>query len=341
MLLIPTFATFEDAYLGVLEHVSTGYEHVNAPRGNTARECLNVSFAVAEPRERIVYHPARRTNIVFCFAEALWCLWGRDDLDMIGYYAPRLREFSTDGHTLAGTAHGRRLFRTSLGESSQWQHAVDQLTREEATKRAVMTVFSEVELEEVGHPDVSCTIAVQFLLRDQRLHAVVYMRGNDAYTGLACDVFSFSLIQEFTARQLGVQLGRYAHHVGSMHINDTDADRVKHLLAGRDQPRPQFPIHPMPATSWADLKLIEYLEHRLRRDHDRISPHELDRLELDPYWRQVVLLLEIYRQIVHHPDIPVEAESLHVLFPAYRSLIVNRWPERMPAGFTIPAGRRQ
>jgi len=36
---------------------------------------------------------------VFCFAEALWYLQGRDDLEMISYYAPRLARFSSDGRS--------------------------------------------------------------------------------------------------------------------------------------------------------------------------------------------------------------------------------------------------
>jgi thymidylate synthase len=341
MLQTPTFTTFHDAYLAVLRHVSDQPEYRNAPRGNAARECLNLTFTLTNPRDRIVYAPARRTNIVFCYAEALWYLLGRDDLDMIGYYAPRLRKVSDDGVRLTGTAYGPKLFRREMSTwPSQWEQVSELLNTDPATKRAVVAFFHPAELQEPDNPDVSCTIALQFLLREGRLHAVVYMRGNDAVTGLLCDAFSFTLIQEFAAHQLTVQVGGYAHHVGSMHINDTDAGHVARILTAEQQ-RPCFPAAVMPPTSWNDLKILEQYEQTLRRDEDRLYPEELDRLGLEPYWQQVVLLFEIYRQITHYPATPVEPKTLHALEPGYRWLIAHRWPDRMPTGFAPPAGDQQ
>jgi thymidylate synthase len=339
MLQIPTYPAFQDAYIAVLRYVSDEHEYRNAPRGNASRECLNVSFALTDPRDRIVYAPARRTNIVFCFAEALWYLWGRDDLEMIGYYAPRLHKFSLDGKRLTGTAYGPRLFRPELeGELCQWERVLKLLAQDKASKRAVMTIFHPVELQEPDHPDVACTLAIQFLIRGGALHAITYMRGNDALTGLLSDVFSFTFIQEFTAHHLGVRLGSYGHHVGSMHINDTDMPRAKQIIATADEDRPRFAVPAMPPTRWAELETVGQYEEALRRDKERIRPSDLDWIRLHPYWKQVLLLFELYRQITHYPGAPVEADTLEALDPGYRWLVAHRWPNRMPASFTLPMG---
>jgi len=81
-----------------------------ATRGNTGQEILNVCFIVDDPLTRSPYLAARKANIVFNHAGALWYLADRDDLAMIGHYAPRLRGFSADGQPLTGTAYGPRLF---------------------------------------------------------------------------------------------------------------------------------------------------------------------------------------------------------------------------------------
>jgi thymidylate synthase len=337
MLHPPAFTTFHDAYLSVLRHVSGQYEYRNAPRGNASRECLNVAFTLTDPRKRIIYTPARRTNIVFCYAEALWYLLARDDLDMIGYYAPALRKVSEDGERLTGTAYGPKLFGREMPTwPSQWEQVSALLTADPATKRAVIALFHPGELDEPGNPDVSCTIALQFLLRDGRLHAVVYMRGNDAVTGLLCDVFSFTLIQEFAAHRLGAQLGTYSHHVGSMHINDTDTGRVARMVA-TDHQHKSFTPAVMPPTGWQDLKVIERHEQALRRNENRLQPADLDRLGLHPYWQQVLLMFETYRQITHQPGEAIEPATLHALQPGYRWLITHRWPDRIPGGFAQPA----
>ena len=170
MLQPPMFGRFEDAYTAVLAHVSQHFEHTSASRGNTARECLNVSFVLRDPRDRIVYLPARRTNIVFCFAEALWYLWARDDLEMISYYAPRLARFSSDGEKLAGSAYGPKLFRSARTGRPQWETVRNLLAEDPASKRAVVSFFHPDELTDPANPDVSCTLALQFFLRAGHLH---------------------------------------------------------------------------------------------------------------------------------------------------------------------------
>jgi thymidylate synthase len=337
MLDTPVFPSFQEAYVTVLREVHDRPQFVNAPRGNAARERLNVSFAVQNPQDRMVYLPARRINIVFCFAEALWYLWGRDDLEMISYYAPRMKAFSADGKTLTGTAYGPKLFRPAEGGLSQWQRIVDLLAEDPESKRAVAALFHSGEPLHGGNPDVSCTLGLQYLLRDGRLHLACYMRGNDALLGLACDVFSFTLIQEFTAHHLGVDLGTYTHHAGSMHINDGDAAQVAAILEPAPPP-PRFPVPAMPPTGWSELRTIEGFEERLRRDQAGLQVSDRSWLGLPRYWQQVVLLLEAYRQIVHRPGAPITPPILEALDPAYRWLVAHRWPDRIPEPFASPAG---
>lgn len=335
MLGIPTFSTFEDAYLAVLRHVGGQTEFVNAPRGNASRECLNISLRLDDPLERTPYLRARKVNIIFHYAEALWYLWGRNDVEMISYYAPQMRSYSADGHTLRGSAYGHRLFAVpGDGEVSRFDRLLALLRREDATKRAVSVAFNEAELDIPHNIDVSCMIALQFLIRDGVLHLICYMRANDADQGLLSDVFSFTLLQEFTANLLGVGIGTYAHHVGSMHIGDRDAGRVERVLVEASTLGPgrvRFPSARMPATSWADLAVLAAHEEALRLDRDRIVPAKVDDTGLAPYWQQVLLLFEVQRQIVHQPGRLLDRAVLEALHPRYQWLISHRWPERMPA----------
>jgi thymidylate synthase len=312
---IPTFDTFEDAYVEVLRHVRDRHEYINAPRGNRSRECLNVSFRLSDSRDRVPYLAARKVNIVFHFAEALWCLWGRDDVAMIAHYAPQIAAYSADGRTLRGSAYGFRLFTPPApGRSSRYERLLELLQQEAASKRAVAVAFDPAELEVSGNPDVACMIALQFLVRDGRLHLVCYMRANDADQGLLSDVFTFTLLQEYTAAQLEVTVGAYAHHVGSMHIGDKDADRVNRVLAEADQrhaARPRFPVLVMPAdTTQSDLAVLAEHEESLRLDKAQRSPARAAATGLAPYWQQILLLFEVHRQITRQPHRPVEAAVL-------------------------------
>lgn len=338
-MLTPTvFGTFAGAYTAVLRHIMERHEYRTAGRGKDAWESTNVSFRLLDPCNRSPYLTARRTNIVFNHAEALWYLTGRDDLDMIGYYAPRLAALATDQATLTGTAYGPRLFRASSSDGrSQFDRVVQLLRTDPDSKRAAMLIMRPDELIDAGNPDVACTLGLQFMLRDGRLHLSAYMRGNDAVIGLLCDTFSFTFIQEYAARHLGVAVGTYTHHVGSMHINVLDIDRVNAILAEANTPRPGFRVMDMPATSTADLDLIMLHEAALRTNQATLSPEAAARLPLPGYWQRILLLFEAYRQISHTTD-PVSEQVAEALDPGHRWLLATRWPDRLTPA-PVPAGQ--
>lgn len=336
----PQFSAFTDAYRAVLQQLSTRPQFATASRGNRSRECLNIAFTLTAPRRRVPYLAARKTNIVFNYAEALWYLAGRDDLAMIGHYAPRLRALSRDGLHLTGTAYGPRLFSPPGDDRPcQWDRVIDLLRRDPDSKRAVMSVMRPDELADTENPDVACTLALQFLLRNGYLHMVTSMRGNDAMIGLACDVFSFTLIQEFTAIQLGVMLGTYTHQVASMHVNEPDLVRMDSIVAEPDSGG-RFCDPPMPAeTSWDTIRHVLRWETDLRANQARFTPDCRGPAASLSYWRQVLLLFEAYRQIVHQPDERIDATTLAALTPAHRWLVANRWPDRINARTAGSTGR--
>ncbi|GIH69141.1 thymidylate synthase [Sphaerimonospora thailandensis] len=328
---LPTFATFHDAYRAVLHRILTQPNYTASARGKTFSEILGAGFTLTDPRHRIPYLVARRPNIVFNYAEALWYLAGRDDLDMIAYYAPRLRALSADGQHLTGTAYGPRLF-TPPG-ASQWDHVVDLLRRDAGSKRAAMVIMRPTELADPGNPDVACTLALQFLLRDGALHTVAFMRGNDAWIGLACDVFSFTVIAEYTAQHLGVPLGTYTHLVSSMHLAVADLPRAEATLAETAAPALDPPT--MPPTGPDTLATVLEWEQRLRTNDSPLNPKAADVAMLDPYWQHVLALFEVHRQIVHQ-DGTVSGGVLDTLPALYRWLLAQRWPGRIPPLY-IPA----
>ncbi|SDL27564.1 thymidylate synthase [Lentzea albidocapillata subsp. violacea] len=318
------FDSFHQAYPAMLRQLADEPTYRNAPRGFASRETLGVRYVLGEADQRIPVVPARRLNIVFNFAEALWYLSGRDDLDFIAYYAPNMRKYSADGVRLTGTAYGRAMFDPD-GGVHQWTAVADELRRDPDSKRAVLQIFRGEEIRVPGNPDVSCTLGLQFLLREGALHCVGFMRANDVYRGMTSDVFSFTLVQELLARELGVPLGTYTHLVGSMHLYEPDHDRAREVLADPaawEEPAHRFPSMP-DGDNWPHVRQVLRYEEHLRRNQLRLDD-DLDALGLPGYWAQVVLMFEIHRRVRH--DEPVATELLDRLWPLYRELVGQRWP---------------
>jgi thymidylate synthase len=328
----PVFATFTDAYLAVLAQVASSPQHEIATRGNAAREILNVCFTVRDPVARSPYLAARKANIVFNHAEALWYLSGRDDLAMIGHYAPRLHRFSADGQRLTGTAYGPRLFGPGPDRASQFDRVIALLRADPDTKRAATVIMQPGELADPANPDVACTLALQLILRSGALHMTALMRANDTVTGLLCDVFSFTFIQEYAARLLGARVGAYTHHAGSMHINLPDLPKARAIVReATDTAPPRFPAAAMPAGHLDDLAKVLTWEQALRLNQRAATPSDPGLVGLHPYWQQIVMLFEAHRQITRLPDDPVDGATLAALDPGHRWLLAHRWPRNIPA----------
>ncbi|MBK8266470.1 MAG: thymidylate synthase [Nannocystis sp.] len=321
------YPDFHRAYVDQLRLVFDDPTYNNAPRGFKSRERLAAQFRLSDPRQRVPFIPSRRVNIVFNFAEALWYLTGRDDLEFIGYYASTMRRYSMDSQRLTGTAYGKKLFG---GPPHQYDTLIEVLKSDPDSKRAVVQIFDMNELRVPNNIDVSCTLGLQFLLREGRLHSIAYMRANDAFRGMVSDLFSFTLIQEFLACELGVELGTYTHVAGSLHVYEPDDERTAAVLA--DPAATEPPLHRLPPMPQGDnrpavVALME-IEEQLRHNRLRL-PTNVDRLDLPPYWAQVALLFETYRRVRQHE--PLTTDLVAALDPAYRTLVAHRWASRMEA----------
>lgn len=335
------FLQFHHAYLAVLNSVTANTEFRNAPRDNPSHECLNVSFTITNPAGRQPALPTRRTNPVFNLAEALWFVAGRDDLDMITYYAPKMRAYSANGTTIDGSAYGTRLFQHNpdLDGQSAFHSTLNLIRSDLDTKRAVLPIFGPQEVGQRDHPDISCTIALQLLHRAGQLHAICYMRANDAWSGLVSDVYSATFIQELAATILSLDLGGYTHHVGSMHLADHNIPRARAILAEAASGSPHLVLarpERMPSSTSLDT-LAEVCRHEELLRHNEIhhSPTTLAKLDLHPYWQRRIALLEAYRQIKHRPaDHSIDTDLLSFLHPLDAWLLDHRWPTRVPVSTT-------
>jgi hypothetical protein len=95
--------------------------------------------------------------------------------------------------------------------------------------------------------DVPCTCLLQYFIRDGKLNAVTYMRSNDIILGTAYDVFVFTMLQEYIANALGVDMGAYTHVAGSLHIYEKNFDFIESaqnstVLVGNILTMPDMPM---------------------------------------------------------------------------------------------------
>jgi thymidylate synthase len=114
---------------------------------------------------------------------------------------------------------------------SQYQNVVCELTTNPNSRRAVMlytrpSMWTDYNAD--GMSDFMCTNAVQYMIRDEQLVAIVQMRSNDVVFGYNNDY----AWQWYIANQLSDELKlktwpKIIWHVGNLHVYERHFDKVK------------------------------------------------------------------------------------------------------------------
>jgi thymidylate synthase len=276
-------STLDDLCRKVLPKLLSGAQVTNSTRGR-AYERRGVLLELRNPRARLS-RTETRGKPFSSLGELLWYLSRDNQLDFIQYYIERYAEESEDGATVYG-GYGRRLF--SHPSHDQVRTLIENLKKHRDTRRAVLQIF-QAEDTARRHKEVPCTLAMQFLLRKNKLDLMVTMRSQDAYIGLPHDIFCFTMLQEIIARSVNAEVGLYKEFVGSLHLYENARESAEQFLSEGFQQT--IPMPPMPyGDPWPAIQLLLEAEERIR--HDRSLPPKVH--HLDPYWRDLIRLLEVF-----------------------------------------------
>lgn len=209
---------FSDAWLEVLRLLVERGDTVS-PRGHECKEITGLSFVVSNMRKNVLVHPARKLSYKFMVAEWLWIWFGRDDVKTISQYNPNIAAFSDNGIDFNG-AYGVPILK-------QWHLVRNTLGLDRDSRQAVLLIYKPPF---VASRDVPCTIALQFLVRNERVNIIATMRSSDVWLGLPYDVFNFSMLANTMAAELGLKTGWLKMQLGSSHLYAAQYDAAVEVL---------------------------------------------------------------------------------------------------------------
>lgn len=174
------------------------------------------------PRERVLFSPLRNANPFFHLFESLWMLDGRNDLPFIAQFNQQMAIYSDDGGLTQPAAYGHR-WRNFFGYD-QIVTIVEELKRNPGTRRAVLAMWDgreDLNAAVRGSADVPCNTQCFFTIRDGKLDMSVTCRSNDVLWGAhGANAVHFSILQEYIAAHVGVQLGEMVQFSWNYHLYD-------------------------------------------------------------------------------------------------------------------------
>ncbi len=193
------------------------------PRGQSTFEMLGSQTRI-DMKKPVITSVARKLNYRFMCAEAYWILSG-DGTTSIGKYMSRWLKYSDSGHWLQG-AYGPKVM-------EQMQYVFETLLQDPSSRQAVISIWREMPRPS---KDIPCTLSLQFLIRENKLHCICSMRSSDLWLGYPYDVFNFSMIAlhlllRFRGTEITpLDLGMLQLTAGSQHIYQHDVPRVQEVI---------------------------------------------------------------------------------------------------------------
>ena len=109
----------------------------------------------------------------------------------------------------------------SQENDDQYLNCLAELKRNQDTRRAVMIYTRpsmQWEFGKDGMSDFMCTNTVQYLVRDGKLNALVYMRSNDAVFGYKNDFAWQKYVLESLCKDADIPIGNIYWNVASLHV---------------------------------------------------------------------------------------------------------------------------
>lgn len=209
-----------DGYVNVVDWVRNAGREVS-PRGMKTVEIEDALILVNNPWATLPLGVGRGVVPGIGAVEALQLLAGVSVPKTVIAVGPQFANYAED----SGLFHGAYGPRTN----GQYADVVRKLRDDPDSRQAVVTIWDPKLDNMPSKRDYPCTILHQFRIRDERLNMSVYMRSNDVWLGLGYDGFQFTRVQIALASVLGVEVGTYAHHVGSLHLYEQHYDAATSL----------------------------------------------------------------------------------------------------------------
>lgn len=213
-------------------------------RGTVSKEILNSQHQFDLNNPLVVTLESRNLKPSYVLAEYLWYMSGSLQASDIAKDAPFWNTLKNeDGEIISN--YGYWIFHAieDFGDpyvdeeefftGSRFDYCVNLLKKDPQTRKAIINIHG-VDNSSYNSKDTPCTLSLQFMIRDNRLHMIVNMRSNDFVIGWCNDIIQFQLIAwmmysvlKFKCGMTDLKLGKYFHNAASLHIYDRHFDNIE------------------------------------------------------------------------------------------------------------------
>jgi len=115
------------------------------------------------------------------------------------------------------------------GKCKQLDNAIAALKDDEHSRRAMVMIFNPEDTDESSGfaTRIPCSVSYQFLIRNNKLMVIYYIRSNDYFKHFAIDIWLANAMQQYIVEQLkdtypNLKVGSLNYYCGSFHAYNED-----------------------------------------------------------------------------------------------------------------------
>ena len=190
-----------------------------------------ITTVYTQPQRRVILNKHRDANPFFHLFESLWMLSGRRDATWLDKY---VADFSARYGEEDGTQYGAYGYRWRRHfQNDQLGVIVRRLRRDPKDRRVVIQMWDPYvdlfDTNESPEPrDVPCNTQIYPRIVNGKLDVTVTCRSNDVVWGAyGANAVHFSMLHEYLAGRLGVQVGNYYQISNNWHLYESVRDRFQ------------------------------------------------------------------------------------------------------------------
>lgn len=250
--------TITELYVNILKSLKS-HGSVRDSRAGKTLELIDVTAVLKNPRTRYITEPIRKHSLSYITKEIDWYLSGDYKAEPIAR-AAKFWKTVQDENGKVNSNYGAKLFHEKIYGECQFDRVVSHLKKFPNSRRAIFffNLYPMDWMQMDITKDYVCTIYGHAIINDGKLDLLIYMRSNDVIWGWSNDVPFFTLLQEMLAVELGVPIGTYYHHAGSMHIYENFFHKLQGAEYRNFDVDPQIPFAPMTKVDVDALRKRDY-----------------------------------------------------------------------------------
>ncbi|MEZ6196213.1 MAG: thymidylate synthase [Planctomycetota bacterium] len=217
-------------------------------------------------REGFPLVTTKKVHLPSLVHELLWFLSGSTNVRYLQENGVRIWNEWADAEGELGPVYGRqwRSWGTAEGgEIDQLARIVEQIRRDPASRRLVVSAWNVGELDRMALQP--CHALFQFHVQDGRLSCQLYQRSADVFLGVPFNIASYALLTHMVAQVCDLEVGDFVHTLGDAHLYLNHLDQADEQLGREPFPLPRLEldatVRELDAFRYEHVRVHDYRHH--------------------------------------------------------------------------------